>query len=232
MSKSKIYCDKWSADIEQMKRKSKADLAADQIEAAIVSCELAPGAIIIEAELSEWLNIGRTPVREALVSLANANLLRIGRGGIIIPELNAMTMLKLLELREPLEQLCIQKALERQNDDDCKTFELLCGRLKDVPNSDRASFMTVLWDIHIAIAKASKNEFIRSALRTTQGLSRRYWGQFADAKDQQTAKAIYVSLLDAIINKDVGTALSEAHNLACHLKEITLNSLQTLAPQK
>ena len=92
-----------------MKRKSKADLAADQIEAAIVSCELAPGAIIIEAELSEWINIGRTPVREALVSLANANLLRIGRGGIIIPELNAMTMLKLLELREPLEQLCIQK---------------------------------------------------------------------------------------------------------------------------
>lgn len=148
-------------------------MTANQIEAAIVDCELAPRAVIVEAERSEWLGLGRTPVREALVSLANANLLRLGRGGVVIPELNAMTMLKLLELREHIERLCIQKAVDRQTEEDHQAFKELHSRFKDIPNDDRAGFMAVLWDIHIAVATASQNEFIDSALRTTQGLSRR-----------------------------------------------------------
>ena len=68
-------------EIDKQQRKTKAALAAEKIEAAIVNCELSPGAVIVEAELTEWLGLGRTPVREALMSLANANLLRLGKGG-------------------------------------------------------------------------------------------------------------------------------------------------------
>ena len=171
--------------------------------------------MIAEAELSEWLGLGRTPVREALVSLANANLLRLGRGGVVIPELNAMTMLKLLELREPIEQLCIQKAVDRQLEADREVFKDLHNRLANIPDNDRFSFMAVLWDIHKAVASASQNEFIHSALRTTQGLSRRYWGHFADAKDQQLAKTIYLSLLKAILVKDADAALGQSHWVVC-----------------
>lgn len=171
-------------------------------------------------------------MREALVSLANANLLRLGRGGIVIPELNAMTMLKLLELREPIERLCIQKALERQTENDRDSFMALHIRLRDTPNCDRPAFMAVLWDVHRAIATASQNEFIHTALRTTQGLSRRYWGHFADAKDQELAKAIYLALLEAMLAKDADAALGESQNLIRHLRELTLGSMQKLAGQK
>ena len=204
-------------------------MAADQIEAAIVNCELAPGAVIVEAELSEWLGLGRTPVREALVSLANANLLRLGRGGVVIPELNAMTMLKLLELREPIERLCIQKAVNRQTEEDHEAFKKLHSRLKDIPNDDRAGFMAVLWDIHNAVATASQNEFIDSALRTIQGLSRRYWGHFADEDDQKHAQAIYLSLLDAILAKDAEDAVGQSGRLTGYLRDLTLTSMKKLA---
>lgn len=204
-------------------------MAADQIEAAIVNCELAPGAVIVEAELSEWLGLGRTPVREALVSLANANLLRLGRGGVVIPELNAMTMLKLLELREPIERLCIQKAVNRQTEEDHEAFKKLHSRLKDIPNDDRAGFMAVLWDIHNAVATASQNEFIDSALRTTQGLSRRYWGHFADEDDQKHAQVIYLSLLDAILAKDAEDAVGQSGRLTGYLRDLTLTSMKKLA---
>ena len=204
-------------------------MAADQIEAAIVNCELAPGAVIVEAELSEWLGLGRTPVREALVSLANANLLRLGRGGVVIPELNAMTMLKLLELREPIERLCIQKAVNRQTEEDHEAFKKLHSRLKDIPNDDRAGFMAVLWDIHNAVATASQNEFIDSALRTTQGLSRRSWGHFADEDDQKHAQAIYLSLLDAILAKDAEDAVGQSGRLTGYLRDLTLTSMKKLA---
>ena len=143
-----------------------------------------------------------------------------------------MTMLKLLELREPIERLCIQKALERQTENDRDSFMALHIRLRDTPNCDRPAFMAVLWDVHRAIATASQNEFIHTALRTTQGLSRRYWGHFADAKDQELAKAIYLALLEAMLAKDADAALGESQNLIRHLRELTLGSMQKLAGQK
>ncbi len=218
-----------SNEIDQEKRKTKAALAADKIEAAIVSCELPPGAVIVEADLTEWLGLGRTPVREALVSLANANLLRLGRGGVIIPEINALTMLKLLELREPIERLCIQKAVDRHKEADLEVFKNLYERLRDIPNGDRPTFMSVLWEIHRAIANASQNEFIHSALRTTQGLSRRYWGHFASSTDQELAKEIYISLLDAIIIKDTEKALSQSQKLICYLRDLTMHWMHEYA---
>lgn len=214
--------------LDQTRRKTKADLAAEQIEAAIVNCELTPGAVIVEADLTEWLGFGRTPVREALVSLANANLLRLGRGGVVIPELNAMTMLKLLELREPIEQLCIEKAVERQTAHDQARFEALLQIVETFPVSDRESFMAVLWDIHKALAVASQNEFIHTALRTTQGLSRRYWGHFAGDEDQDFAGKIYAALLKALIDRNLPEALQQSHILMGYLKDFTMRSMQRL----
>ncbi|MEM6663140.1 MAG: GntR family transcriptional regulator [Pseudomonadota bacterium] len=215
--------------IEQSKRKTKADIAAEQIEAAIVNCELAPGAVIVEADLTEWLGLGRTPVREALVTLANANLLRLGRGGVVIPELNAMTMLKLLELREPIERLCIEKAIDRKTAADTVDFADLVRVLGDVSAADRPAFMAVLWDIHKALATASQNEFIHTALRTTQGLSRRYWGHYADEDQQARAAEIYAGLLQALLDSDTPAALGQSEELMRYLRQFTLGTMQKMA---
>lgn len=183
----------------------------------------------MEADLTEWLGLGRTPVREALVSLANANLLRLSRGGVVIPELNAMTMLKLLELREPIERLCVQKAVARHTDADRESFEDLGKSLENILPNDRAAFMAVLWDIHKAIAAASQNEFIHTALRTTQGLSRRYWGYYADAQDQKLAKDIYTNLLRALAHRETETALKQSERLMSYLREFAVCSIQNLS---
>ena len=55
---------------------------------------------------------------------------------------------------------------------------------------------------------------------------------FADAKDQELAKAIYLSLLEAMLAKDTGAALGESQRLTCHLRELTLEPMQKLAGQK
>lgn len=213
-------------EIDKQQRKTKAALAAEKIEAAIVNCELSPGAVIVEAELTEWLGLGRTPVREALMSLANANLLRLGKGGVIIPELNALTMLKLLELREPIEKLCVQKAVNRHTEADHKVFADISERLKSIHDTDRTTFMSILWEIHIALSNASHNEFIHSALRTTQGLSRRYWGYFASPTDQTLAREIYIALLNAIILKDTESAVLQSKKLIRYLRNFTLHYMQ------
>lgn len=209
-------------------RKTKAEIAAERLEAAIVSCELAPGAVFVEAEIAEMLDLGRTPVREALVKLSNENLVKLGRGGVVIPELNVGTMLKLLELRAPLERLCIQKAIQRQNDNDKKRFAEIVAALEPLPCDNRTEFMALLRQIHIALAEASKNEFILSSLKTTQGLSRRFWCYFATDEDQKFCTELYCKMLKAFA-ADIGTTpIAESEKLMAYLRDFTSQTVDNL----
>ncbi|MHA6346416.1 GntR family transcriptional regulator [Roseivivax sp. CAU 1761] len=207
---------------------SKADLAAERLETAIVRCELRPGALFAEAELAEMLDLGRTPVREALLRLASDNLVQLSRAGVLIPPLDAVTMLKLLELREPLERVCIQKAAQRQTEVDRRSFEETFKRLEPLPHSDRDGFLLLLRDIHVTLAAASKNEFILSTLRATQGLSRRFWFHFARDEDQDFCTDLYCNLLRALITRDETKATQQSSLLMQYLREFTTSRIDAL----
>lgn len=199
-------------------KKTKAELAHDAIELAIVNCELEPGAVYSEADLAEILDMGRTPVREALVKLSSENLVRLTRAGVVIPEINPLTMLKLLELREPIERLCIQKACEYQTTGDRIRIEQILERLRPLPDDNRRGFMDLLREIHLATADASKNEFLHFTLKSTQGLSRRFWFHFAEDRDQQQCRDIYVAMLEALIARDTDGALDQSQALITYLR--------------
>src|SRR5690606_14625730 len=59
-----------------------------RIRDAIVRGELQPGEKLRDGELGDWLGVSRTPVREALLKLAEAGLVtaRPGRETIVAPE--------------------------------------------------------------------------------------------------------------------------------------------------
>ena len=209
-------------------RKTKAELAAEMLETAIVNCNLEPGAVVAEADLMEMLGLGRTPVREALVRLSSENLVRLGRAGIVIPELNAMTMLKLLELREPIERLSIQKAVQRHNDADMARFAQILARLEPLPRDDRSGFMDILRQIHSALAEASKNEFILSTMKTTQGLSRRFWRYFATDEDQKFCTDLYCALLRGLMSGDAAVPVRKSEELMTYLRTFTKRQMEAL----
>ncbi|MEY3935404.1 MAG: hypothetical protein RI901_834, partial [Actinomycetota bacterium] len=54
---------------------SLSDEAYAQIRSMIISCQLRPGSVISEIELMSQLEMGRTPIREALRNLANEKLI-------------------------------------------------------------------------------------------------------------------------------------------------------------
>src|SRR5262249_10140223 len=76
-----------------------ADRTYKIIEELIVTLKLAPGAPISELSLSKQLNIGRTPVREALQRLSREGLVVIlPRRGILVSEISVKTQLQVLEV--------------------------------------------------------------------------------------------------------------------------------------
>lgn len=60
-----------------VKRRSRADDIYDQLRAMIVTLELRPGMVLIEKELCARFSVSRTPVREAVLRLAEHGLVEI-----------------------------------------------------------------------------------------------------------------------------------------------------------
>lgn len=63
------------------------DYAKRVIRDKIISLELEPGAVISDRELASWMNLSRTPVREALLDLAKVKIVEIypQRGSVVAP---------------------------------------------------------------------------------------------------------------------------------------------------
>ena len=81
------------------------DQAYRELEELIVTMRLQPGAVLSETALSTRLGIGRTPIREALQSLAREGLIVIlPRKGILVSEINPGKQLLVLEVRRELER--------------------------------------------------------------------------------------------------------------------------------
>ncbi|WP_027858620.1 GntR family transcriptional regulator [Marinobacterium jannaschii] len=209
-----------------LEKKTKAEQAAEQLEAAIVECQIAPGTVMTETEISEFLDIGRTPVREALMKLANENLVRLSRAGVVIPELNPMTMLKLLEPRVLIERLCIEKAVERITEADKAQIAPVIEAMQGLQHSDRKGFMAVLRQIHHILALSSKNEFILASIKTTQGLSRRFWCYYATDQDQSYCTELYIRQMQALMAQDGDTALTCSAELMQYLQQFTRNQME------
>src|SRR5882757_1487828 len=105
--------------VEALQPISLAEKAYRAIRELIVSLELAPGAVIDERELMERLEIGRTPVREALRRLAHERLVEVyPRRGMFVTGVDVRELARLSEVRELLEPEAARLAAERATDTD------------------------------------------------------------------------------------------------------------------
>src|SRR5439155_908312 len=69
--------------------RSQSEEAYARILERIVSLEMPPGSVVNEARLRDELQIGRTPIREALQRLARENLVRsIPQRGTFVTDVN------------------------------------------------------------------------------------------------------------------------------------------------
>src|SRR5579862_4670828 len=94
--------------------RSLTDRAYSILEEMIVTLRLPPGGAVSEASLSKALEIGRTPIREALQRLARERLVTIlPRRGILVTEINVKSQLRLLEVRREVERLIARSAARR-----------------------------------------------------------------------------------------------------------------------
>ncbi|TBR42788.1 GntR family transcriptional regulator [Marinomonas agarivorans] len=97
-------------------KESLSDKAYRELKAKILDNELHAGQQMIEAEVSQLLNMSRTPTREAMLKIANEGLIELKpRHGMRVKPISVMDMQEIYEILTGLEStaaaLCATKGL-------------------------------------------------------------------------------------------------------------------------
>ena len=153
------------------------DRAYRELEEAIVTLRIPPGAMVSEAQLSQRLGVGRTPVREALQRLAREWLVVImPRRGIFVSEIDVARQLRLLDARRVLERVLAQSAARRCSPAQRAQFAgIAAGMDRAATRSDDLSFMRLDREFNLLLLDAAGNEFAAASIGLMNGLSRRFW---------------------------------------------------------
>jgi len=129
-----------------------------------------------EKELMEYLDFGRSTIREALHALVAIGVLesRPGKGYFVrqyhkIPLysneflsriMDDDSFFDLMESRKIVERSIFMIAAERATDEDIENIESSLARLKEALEADRDNITNLTTDVHFAIARATQNQIL------------------------------------------------------------------------
>lgn len=148
--------------------------AYDAIKRKIVTLQLPPGAVIDETALQDELELGRTPIREALKRLSLEKLVTIvPRRGMFVTDIGITDLQRLYEVRIDLEALAARLAARRGRPEH---WRRMAAVLADVsPETSHDALITIDEACHQIMYEAADNEFLADTLNTLYALSLRLW---------------------------------------------------------
>ncbi len=205
-------------------RESLTDKAYGRLEEMIVTLQLEPGAVLSELELGERLQIGRTPIREALQRLAREGLvLVLPRKGILVTDINPGKQLLVLEVRRELERLMARAAATRSTETERVAFRRIAKGMKQAAlKNDDLKFMRHDNELNVLVARASHNEYAARAIQALQGLSRRFWYvHYKRAADMPLMARLHAELAERIADRDVQGAATASDRLLDYVESFT-----------
>lgn len=209
---------------------NKTDVAYNQLERMIIFRELTPGSMVSEKQLAESLELGRTPVREALQRLSYERMVEIhARRGIQIPLISVESQLKILEIRRDIEALCVKYAATRASIPEKQEMQRLALSLQEcAEQQDDYRYADLLKQTHKLLVSAAQNEYLQLAMAPLQGLSRRFWFAFKnDASDLKQGAALHSAVLKAVCHTDVEEAIAASHQLNDYLTDVAYRAIKS-----
>ena len=188
---------------------SLAEQAYSSIRRLIVTAELAPGSVLSEAELQDSLGLGRTPIREALLTLANDHLVDVyPRRGMFVAGVDVRDLRALSEVRAVLEPFAAGIAAERRDDSDVAAIDQLLAEIREHKNVDIRTLIDLDERIHHRVYAATHNSFLISDLNRYYTHALRIWFLALDNVENLTeAVEEHAELLTAIRDSNARLAV-------------------------
>ena len=222
---STVRLDTEAVRVVRVSRPGLSEQARARLEEMIVCLELAPGSIWSESELSTRLEIGRTPVREALQRLEGDHLVRIlQRHGAQITDINVSDQLLLLELRRDLDRSIAQLAARRSTAHERAQLLKMAERLEwcTANGDDILPYLRDHYEIKNFLADCARNPFIARAVMPCYAMSRRfYYLHHRRARDLAVATRHHSSVIRAVTIGDEKKAAAASDKLLDYVEAFT-----------
>jgi DNA-binding GntR family transcriptional regulator len=186
-----------------------AERAYSELRDRIVTLRLAPGTVLREDELMRELEIGRTPLREAVKRLALENLVAVmPRSGTYVTGVDASDIVHISEVRAELEGQAAELAARRMDEPSRRRAETLLEEVRALERAaDADALMKLDEQIHRTAWEGSQNPYLIETLERYYALSLRVWYVVLDRVPGLGAAVFdHAKLLEAMLERDPAQA--------------------------
>jgi DNA-binding GntR family transcriptional regulator len=185
------------------------DEAYEKVKRMIVRGELAPGRLLSERELMAYLEVGRTPLRQALQRLEQEHLLTVvPGGGYLVAGITFDGVVHILELRRPVEALSARLAATwalPKDIDELNSFIYYANRPSE--REDGYWHLAIDGQFHDLVAAASRNPYVRTTVNHLFSLTQRVMiSVHLEIPRVEDEIVFYKALTKAITEHDPDTA--------------------------
>lgn len=189
---------------------SLAEQAFQQLQDRLIFLDIAPGLPLNEARLSVELELGRTPLREAIKRLESEHLVvTYPRRGTFATPVDITALSEISQVREVLEPLAARTAAARRGGREREQLEALVQELSTLSDDELRQDNALRWDLHVhrTVYAAAGNAHLQATLERYSNLATRIWCVAADRVPQLRGHIdIHTTLLRAVLDGDEETA--------------------------
>ncbi len=184
-------------------------LAYEQIRDALCEGKIASGDILSESELAAVLGMSRTPIREALRTLASEGWVEIKRGiGAYVKPISSKDMEDLYEVRCLLETLAIKTSVFNISNEEIDSleerFRVCLERYENGTPPDPEQFSSLDWELHELIVERCHNGYLKTILRNNYFSMKQYQRlSFEALNDIRESTLQHLNILSLMRSRDV-----------------------------
>lgn len=190
-------------------RRRLADDAYDQIVAAIARRDVGPEDVLIQEKLADEMRISRTPVREALMRLAQEGVLEVSRrGSFRLYRLEGRDIEELYQARTAVEGQCAGILAERRDPFDIVALREVVVREEAANDAGPQGYFEAHRHIHRAFVERAGNRFLLDMFDTIWAKGMAFHLFSAKEVDQEDGGLTgHMALVEAIADGDGPAAL-------------------------
>lgn len=160
---------------EPIVRRSLHDEVASRVRDMIIEGALEPGARIFEEQLGKTLGVSRTPMREALKTLASEGLIElVAARGAVVKRFSPKDVRDMLDVLAVLEGFAARLACERASDAEIAELRALHDRMAGFFKAkNRLEYYKLNQDFHSGVLRLSGNAALQASHLSIQARLKR-----------------------------------------------------------